>query len=82
MVEPAQVVVELGVGKTDELLQGRSRKVTILVVDSLDPGAVDGEQLLAEQVQLAAQQHELAEHRAEGLVIDPAEISYGLEVGF
>src|SRR6476660_1329198 len=69
MVELSQVVVELGVGKTDELLQGRSRKVTVLVVDGLDPGAVDGEQLLAEQVQLAAQQHELAE------------IRYGLEVG-
>src|SRR4051812_39112410 len=81
VVEPLQVVVELGVGKTDELLQGRSRKVTVLVVDSLDPGAVNSEQLLAEQVQLAAQQHELAEHRTEGLVIDAAEIRYGLEVG-
>src|SRR3954447_11663364 len=81
MVEPLQVVVELGVGKTDELRQGGSRKVTILVVNSLDPGAVDGEQLLAEQVQLAAQQHELAEHWAEGLVVDAAEIRYGLEVG-
>src|SRR4051812_36530088 len=52
IVEPLQVVIELGVGKTDELLQRRSRKVTILVVDSLDPGAVNREQLLAEQVQL------------------------------
>src|SRR3954447_21398363 len=81
MFEPLQVVLELGVGKTDELRQGGARKVTILVVDSLDPGAVDGEQLLTEQVQLAAQQDELAEYRAEGLMVDPAEIRYGLEVG-
>src|SRR3954451_14056019 len=81
MVEPLQVVLELGVGETDELCQGGSRKVAILVVDSLDPGAVDGEQLLAEQVQLAAQQHELAEHRAEDLAVDAAEIRYGLKVG-
>jgi hypothetical protein len=43
--------------------------------------AVDGEQLAAEQVQLTAQQHELAEHGAEGLAVVTPEVSDRLEVG-
>ncbi len=70
MVEPLQIVIELGVGKFDELGQGRAGEVAVLVVDRLDPGAVDRQQLPAEQIQLAAQQHELAEHRAEGIAVD------------
>jgi hypothetical protein len=35
----------------------------------------------AEQIDLAAEQHELAEDRAEGLVVGAAEIGDGLEVG-
>ena len=67
LVEPLQIVVELGVGQFDELRQRRAGEVAVLVVDRLDPGAVDREQFPAEQVQLAAEQHELAEDRAEGV---------------
>ena len=49
-------------------------------VDCLDPGAVDGEQFTAEQVQLPAKQNELPEDRAEGITVVPPEIGNGLEV--
>jgi hypothetical protein len=49
-------------------------------VDRLDPSAVHRQQFPAEQVQLAAEQHELAEDRAESLVVDAAEIGDRFEV--
>ena len=80
LVEPLQIVVELGVGQFDELRQRRAGEVAVLVVDRLDPGAVHRQQFAAEQVQLTAQQHELAEHRAEGVAVVAPEIGDGLEV--
>jgi len=49
VVETLQVVVEPGVSQLDELGQRGAGEVAALVVDRLDPGAVDGEQLAAEQ---------------------------------
>ena len=80
-VEALEVVVELGVGELDELGQRRPREIAVLVVHRLDPRAVYRQQLAAEQVQLPAQQHELTEHRTEGLAVVAAEIGDGLEVG-
>ena len=81
LVEPLKIIVELGVGEFDELGQRRAGEIAILVVDRLDPRAVHRQQLSTEQVQLPAQQHELAEHRAEGVAVVAAEIGDGLEVG-
>ena len=80
-VEALQVVVEPGVGELDELGQRCAGEIAVLVVDRLDPRAVHRQQLAAEQIQLLAEQHELAEHRAEGLAVIAAEIGDGLEVG-
>ena len=79
-VEALKVVVELGIGQPDELGQRCPREIAILVVHGLDPRAIHRQQLPAEQVQLAAQQHELAEHRAKGVAVIAAEIGDGLEV--
>ena len=81
LVEALQIVVKLGVSHFDELCQGRAGEVAVLVVDRLDPGAIHGQQLSAEQLQLAAKQHELAEDRAESLAVVAPEIGNGLEVG-
>jgi len=80
LVKPLQIVVELGVSQFDELRQRRAGEVAVLVVDRLDPGAIDGEQFAAVQVQLPAKQNELAKDRAKGLVVVAAEIGNGLEV--
>jgi hypothetical protein len=82
LVETLKVIIELGVSEFDELGERRASKVTILVVDGVDPSAVYGEQFATEQIQLTAQQNELPEDRAEGIVIDAAEVGDGLEVGF
>ena len=79
LVKPPQLILQLRVGQLNELGQRGASEVTILVVDRLDPGAINGEQFPAKQVHLAAQQHELAEHRAEGFVVQPAMV---LKSGF
>ena len=61
LVKPLQIVVEFGVRQFDKLRKGYSSDVAVLVVDCLDPGAVDGEQFATEQFQQAPRQHELAE---------------------
>jgi hypothetical protein len=61
------MVVELGVSRFDELGQRRPREIVILVVDRLNPRAIHREQLPAEQVQLATEQHKLTEDLAEGV---------------
>jgi hypothetical protein len=81
LVEPLQVIVELGIGEFDELRQRGAGEVAVLVVDRFDPGAIDREQFPAKQVQLTAEQHELAEDRAEGVAVVAAEIGDGLKVG-
>jgi hypothetical protein len=80
LVETLKVILELGVSEFDELRQRGVGEITILVVDRLDPGAVNRDQFPAKKIELAAEQHELTEDRAEGLVVDAAEISDRFEV--
>ena len=82
LVQTLEVIVELGVGKSDELSQRCAGEVAVFVVDRLDPRAVYRDQLPAKQVQLAAEQHKLAEDWAEGASVIASEIGDGLEVGF
>ena len=56
-------------------------EIAVLVAGCLDPRAIHRQQLSAEQIQLLAQQHELAKHRAEGVAIIAAEVGDGLEIG-
>ena len=65
LVEPLEVVFQPLVGAADELSQRRAGEVAILVVDRLDAGSVDRQQLAAVQVEASAQQYELAEHGAK-----------------
>src|ERR1700722_8013187 len=55
-------------------------EIAVFVVDGLDASAVDRQQLPAEQVELPAQQHELAEYRAEGRAVVAAEIGDRFEI--
>ena len=80
LVEALKIILELGVSGFDELAQRGSREVAILVVDRLDPGAVDRQQFPAEQVELPAQQHEFSEYRPERGAVVAAEIGDRLEV--
>jgi hypothetical protein len=64
----------------NELGQRCSREVAVLVVDGLDPRAVDRQQLSAEQVELPTQQDKFAEYRAESRAVVAPEIGDGLEV--
>jgi hypothetical protein len=51
------------------------------VVDRLDAGSVDGEQLAAVEVEPPAKQHELAKHSPERRAIVAPKVGDGLEVG-
>ena len=82
MVKTLKVIVEPGVGTFDELGQRRAGEIAVLIVDRLDPCTIDGRQLPAKQVQLTAEQHELAQDRAESVAIIAPEIGNGFEVGF
>jgi hypothetical protein len=79
--EPLEVVLQPLVGCTDERAQRRAGEVAVFVVDRLDAGCVDREQLAAVQVEASAQQHELAENAAKRLAIVAPEIGDGLEAG-
>ncbi len=46
-----------------------------------DPRAVYRQHFPVKQVEVAAQQHELTEHLAEGMAVVAAEVSDSLEVG-
>jgi hypothetical protein len=76
-----EVVFQPLVGAADELSQRRAGEVAILV-DRLDAGSVDRQQLAAVQVETSAQQYELAEHGAKRRAIVAPEIGDGLEVRF
>src|ERR1700729_879627 len=56
-------------------------EVAILVVDRLDAGSIDGEQLATVAIEPLAQQHELTKHGAERRAIVAPEVGDGLEVG-
>jgi hypothetical protein len=49
----------------DERAQRRAGEVAVFVVDRLDAGSVDRQQLAAIEVEPSAQQHELAEDGAK-----------------
>jgi len=55
-------------------------KVLVSVVDRLELAAVDGHDAVSEQLQPAAQQHELAAHLADRIAVVLAEVSNSLEV--
>jgi hypothetical protein len=80
MVEPFEVFVQPLIGCTNELSQRRAGEVAVFVVDRLDAGSVDRQQLAAVQVEASAQQYELAEHGAKRRAIVAPEIGDGLEV--
>ena len=80
MVEPFEVFVQPLVSGTNERAQRRAGEVAVLVVDRLDAGSVDRQQLAAVKVEPPAQQHELAEHRCEGAAIVASEVRDRLEV--
>ena len=50
-------------------------------VDRFQPGPIDGEQFSSEQVQFAAEEHELTEDGLEGVPVVLPKIRNGLEVG-
>ena len=81
LVEPLEVVLQPLVGCTDERAQRRAGEVAVLLVDRLDAGSVDRQQLAAVEVEPPAQQHELAEHRFEGAAVVASEVRDRLEVG-
>ena len=58
----------------------RECRPKFLVVDRLDAGSVDRQQLAPEKIEPPAQQHELAEHGAEGGAIVASKVGDGLEV--
>jgi hypothetical protein len=74
LVKPLQIVDELRIGQLDELRQRPAGKIAVFVVDRLDTGTVDREQFAAKQIQLPAQQHELAEDRPEGFAVEATEV--------
>jgi len=80
-IQALEVVVELGIRQPDEFGKRRACEIAILVVHALDTRPIHGQEFPAEQLQLAAQQNEFAEHQAEGLAVVAAEIGDGLEVG-
>jgi hypothetical protein len=77
LIEALKIVVELGVSGFDVLGQGRSREITIFVVDCLDPGAIYREQLPAKQVQLATEQNKFTEHLADSEEIPKTGLALG-----
>ena len=79
--EPLEVVLQPLVGCTDERAQRRAGEVAVLVVDRLEAGSIDRQQLTAVKVDPPAPQYELAEHRCEGAAIVAAEVRDRLEVG-
>ena len=80
LVEPLEIIFQPLVGAADELSQRSAGEVAVLVVDRLDAGSVDRQQLAAVQVEPPAQQHELAEHGSKRRAIVAPEIGDGLEV--
>ena len=57
------------------------REVAVAAVDRLELAAVDGHDRLGKQLQLPAQLHEAATHRADAGAVGAAEVGDGLEVG-
>jgi hypothetical protein len=69
------------VRRPDHLHQLLAAEVAVRAIDRFQPGPVDGKQFSSEQVQFAAEEHELTEDRLEGVPVVLAKIRNGLEVG-
>ena len=80
LVEPLEIVVQSLVRRADELRQRIAREIAILVVDCLDAGSVDRQQLAPKKFEPPAQQHELAKHRFERAAIVAPEVGDRLEI--
>ena len=80
VIEALHVVGKLLVSLAEKLRQCSAGEVAVLVVHRLDTRAIDRQQLPPEQVELAAQDDELAEHLPEGRTVDPPKGGYGAEV--
>jgi hypothetical protein len=79
-VQLLEVAVDLLVDACQRALQAAGGEVLVRAVDGLEPGAVDGDQLCAEELQFTAPEGELAADGADRLPIVTAEIGNGLEV--
>lgn len=81
IVELRQVFFEPFVSGLDVLVELGLGEVARPAVHRLQPRAVHRQQLAPEQVELATQHHERAEHRLERGAVVAAEVGDGLEVG-
>ena len=80
-VQAAQIVGQTLVRRADHLHQLVAGEVAVGAIDRFQPGPVDGKQFSSEQLQFAAEEHELTEDRLEGVSVVLAKIRNGLEVG-
>ncbi len=80
-IEPLEVIVKLLIGGSNELLQRIPREGAVLVVDRLDPRAIDRDEFAPEKIETPAQQREFTKHLLERGAIIGTEIRNGLEVG-
>src|ERR1700733_13265213 len=80
IIEPLEIVFKFPIGSSYELLQRIPREITVLVVDRLEPRAIDGEQLATKEIKAPAQNHELPKDRTKGRTISAAKIGDCLEV--
>lgn len=73
LVEPLHVVGKLFIGLVDELGQRPAGEVAVLVVDCLDPRAVDSQQLTTEEIELTSM---LRWHSASDRRLDLTRLRY------
>ena len=71
----------MGVGPGDQILELVGIEVLVAGVDRRELAAVNGEQLAAEEIELAAEQGKLAVQSTDGFEVVLAEVGNGLEVG-
>jgi len=79
-VSSAAVIVELRVGELDELRQRGVGEIAVLMLTALI--RVRQRDQFREQIELAAEQHELAEERTEGLWLIARKSAIVLKSGF
>ena len=81
LVHLIQVAVDIFVEFLDQVLELFPGEVAIAAVDGLELGAIDGDQVTAEKVELAAEEGEFPADVADCLAIVSAEIGDGLAEG-
>lgn len=66
------IIFQLLVGGRDEFLQRPFRKIAVFVIDRLDAGAINRQQLAPKKIKTPAQDHELPENLLErGTIVAP-----------